>query len=187
MDDRQEVGRVNPVGKTIYAERQITQIMKENPKMIQQGKVYRVRLIDGLSVLWTSLIVVALGVGIAALQFIGWFDTIIGAVLSVVFGLIFCTMVVDLAMLLTSCVTIADGMINAGKDEQGNVLMFHLANIVDIQLRDKQDQIVTEDRRRYTGVYLTFVMESGRINRRAPRNYTQKQIDRIRAAVKACT
>lgn len=158
--------------------------MKAKQNMIRQGKAYRVPLIDGISVLWTSLIVIALGGGIVVLQSIGWFDTVVGAVLSVVVGLIFCTMVVDLAMLLTSCVTIADGMINAGKDEQGNMLMFHLENITEIQLRDKQDQIVPEDRRRYTGVYLTFVMESGRINRRAPRNYTQKQIDRIRAAVK---
>ena len=158
--------------------------MKYQMNPNKKKTVCRVRLVDGWSVLWTSLIVVASGVGMLAMQAAGWFDTVVGAVLSVVVGIVFCTLVFDLGMLLSSCVTIADGMINAGKDEQGNPLMFHTKNIVEIQLRDKQDKPVTEDRKRYRGVSLTFVMESGRINRRAPRNYTQAQIDRVREAVR---
>lgn len=159
--------------------------MKQNGNGKEKKKnVRRVRLVDGISVLLTSLILVVLGVGMLVMQLLGWFDTVIGSVLSVLIAAFFCAMVFDLGFLLTSCVTIADGMINAGKDKQGNQLIFHTANIEKIYLSDKNGQPITENKKRYRGAALTFVMASGRINQRAPRNYTQKQLDSIREAVK---
>ena len=146
--------------------------------------VVRVRLIDGWSVLWTFLLIIGLGGGILAMQLAGWLDNVVMGIVSVLLMAVLCTLVYDLGLLLTACVTISDGMINAGKDEQGTQLVFHTANIDEIYLCDKNGERVTEDRKRYTGVYLTFRMSSGRINRRVSRNYTQKQIDRIRAVVK---
>ena len=160
---------------------------KKDNRSSKKGKakqVRRVRLVDGFSVLWTSLILAASGGGMLAMQLLGWFDTVIGSVLSVLIAAFFCAMVFDLGLLLTSCVTIADGMINAGKDAQGNQLIFHTANIEEIYLTDKNGQPIPENQKRYRGASLTFVMASGRINRRAPRNYTQKQLDSIRQAVK---
>lgn len=156
----------------------------KNIKKTKKKDVVRIRLIDGWSILWTSLLIIGLGGGILAMQLAGWLDNVIMSIVSVLLMAVLCTLVYDLGLLLTACVTIADGMINAGKDEQGTQLVFHTGNIEEIYLCDKHGQRVTEDRKRYTGVSLTFQMTSGRINRRAPRNYTQKQIDCIREAVK---
>lgn len=144
----------------------------------------RVFLRDGINICLTALVIVAVFGIMTGMQLAGWFDSALGGVASVLVAAFGVTCLFDMAMLLTDSVSIADGMINAGKNEQGELMIFHTANIVRVELRDKTGHAVPEDRKRYTKVALTFVMNSGRINQRKPGRLTQKQLDEVRAAVR---
>ncbi len=47
-------------------------------------------------------------------------------------------------MLLTSCITVADGQVNAGKNEAGELMVFHTGNILRVELRDRAGNPVEE-------------------------------------------
>lgn len=161
------------------AERQKERARKRKPPK----SVIRVRLVDGLYVFYTALILVASLAAIVVMQLIGWFDGIPGAVLSVIMGGVFVLCVFDLALLLTACVTIADGQVNAGKDEKGQLMIFHAQSVLAVELRDREGNTVPEDRKRYRKVAVTFVMASGRINQRPFGHVRQRQLNKLRRAL----
>ena len=88
----------------------------------------------------------------------------------------------DIAKLVTGCITIADGAVNAGKNPDGEQMLFHLSGLVRIELRRDDGRVVEESKRAYTRVNIAFVMESGRVNLRHMGRVTQKQLDKIRLA-----
>ncbi len=145
----------------------------------------RIPLIDWQSFWLTLGLVTILGGAMVVLYFMGWDDGMIGSIVSLVMALIFCTLVIDLGLLLTACITLGEGVVNAGKDEQGSLMVFHADKVERIEIRDLACHPLPEDKKIYRRVKLTFIMESGRAHERKVNRLTQKQIDRVREAVAA--
>lgn len=164
--------------KKVHSDRRAARRLERKPK-----SVVRVRLIDGTYVFLTALIFIAALAGMIAVQRLGWFETVPGAVLSVVAGGIVVLCGFDLAMLLTNCITVADGQVNAGKNESGDLMIFHTENVLRVELRNRAGERVEENRRRYAKVAVTFVMASGRVNQRPFGHIRQRQLEQIRRAV----
>lgn len=169
--------------KKVHHDRRAEKKKERERKRRPPKNVIRVRLVDGLYVFYTSLIMLAAIAAIIVMQWKGWFDGILGSVLSVIVGGVAVLCVFDLALLLTACITIADGQVNAGKNDSGQLMIFHTEHIVSVELRDKAGQTVEEDRRKYSRVAVTFVMASGRINQRPYGHIRQRQLDNLRSAL----
>ena len=152
--------------------------LPRNPK-----NFVRVRLVDGLYVFYTASILLVAVACMVFMQYKGWLDGVVGGILAVGVGGIVVTMLIDLAMLLTACVKVADGVVMAGKNDRGEVMVFHTENILRVELRDKVGNTVEENRRRYAKVAVTFVMASGRLNQRPFGHIRQSQLENIRHAV----
>ena len=131
--------------KKVHNDRRAERRQAKHPK-----SVVRVRLVDGTYVFFTALILLVALAGMVVMQRLGWFETIPGAVLSVVAGGVVALCGFDLAMLLTSCITVADGQVNAGKNEAGELMVFHTGNILRVELRDRAGNPVEENRRRHS-------------------------------------
>ncbi len=153
------------------------------PTREKVARVVRVRLVNGLYVCLTALILLASLAAMLVMQGLGWFDTVPGAVLSVLVGGLGVMCLFDMALLLTACITVADGAVNAGKNAQGDLMCFHTEHIARVELRDRTGRPVTENQKRYRQVSLSFVMDSGRVNQRPIGRITQRQLNRVRAAV----
>lgn len=145
--------------------------------------VVRVRLISWLYVTLTALIILAGVAVMIVFEKLGWFEGFLGAVLSVLIAGFTVMCIFDEALLLTACITVADGQVNAGKNEKGDLMIFHTENIVRIELRDKRNEVVPETKKRYNAA-ITFIMASGRINQRPVGFVSQKKLDQLRAVCK---
>ncbi len=148
-------------------------------------KLIRIPLIDWLSFWLTLGLVAILCALMVCIYLLGWDEGIIGSILSLVLAVICCTLFIDLGLLLTACITVGDGAVNAGKDEQGSLMVFHADKVERIEIRDLACHPLPEDKKTYRRVKLTFIMESGRAHERKVNRLTQKQIDRVREAVSA--
>ena len=157
---------------------------KDNKNIIPAhgNGVVRIHLVDSLNTFLMFLVTVALLAIMLVLQHIGLFDNPVGSVISVALGMLFCVSVFDIAKLVTGCITIADGAVNAGKNSDGEQMLFHLSGLVRIELRRDDGTVVAENKRAYTRVNIAFVMESGRVNLRRMGRVTQKQLDKVRLA-----
>ena len=121
----------------------------------------------------------------AGFQLLGWWDNVLGSVLSVLVGAFGCMCIYDFALLITACITFGEGMVNAGKNEQGQQMIFHAASVTRLEMRDKEDKVLSDNVSVYKNAQLVFVMESGRVNRRAVSRLTAKQYAHIKAALEA--
>ena len=147
------------------------------------GKPIRIYLRDWQS-LWLTLgIVLALTAAMIGIYMLGWDEGIVGSVATLLIMLFWCVFIFDLGLLLTACITIDDGMVNAGKDKDGNLMVFHADKVLRIEVRDGAGNVLPDDRKKYRRVQLTFVMESGRVNPRPMNVLTQRQLQKIRTAL----
>ena len=136
--------------------------------------------------IWATIgVVIAVAALIIGLELLGWWDNAIGSVLVVLVGAFGCMCLYDLALLLTACITFGEGMVNAGKDESGQQMIFHAASVTRLEMRDKEDKALPDDAPVYKNAQLVFVMESGRVNRRKVSRLTQKQYLRVKEALEA--
>ena len=136
--------------------------------------------------IWATLgIVVGIVILLVVFQQLGWWDNIIGSVLSVLIGAFGCMCIYDLALLFTACITFGEGMVNAGKNEQGQQMIFHASSVTRLEMRGKDDKPLPEDLPVYKNAELVFVMESGRVNRRTVSRLTAKQYALLKAALEA--
>lgn len=136
--------------------------------------------------IWATAGVVAAAAAILiGLEMLGWWESTLGAILSVLVGAFGCMCIYDLALLLTACITFGEGMVNAGKDENNQQMIFHAASVVRLEMRDKNDKVLPEDAPVYKNAQLVFVMESGRVNRRAVSRLTAGQYALVKAALEA--
>lgn len=147
--------------------------------------VTRIPLIDWQSFWLTLALVVILAVAMVVTYLLGWDDHIIGGFVSLLLALFFCMLFVDLGFILSACVTVGEGAVNAGKDEGGQTMIFHAEKVTRIEIRDLACHPLPEDKKVYRRVKLTFIMESGRAHERRVNRLTQKQIDRVREVVAA--
>ena len=136
--------------------------------------------------IWGTLgAVIAVAAVIIGLELLGWWDNAIGGVLVVLVGAFGCMCLYDLALLFTACVTFGAGMVNAGKDENGHQMIFHASSVTRLEMRDKADRVLPDDAPVYKNAQLVFIMESGRVNRRAVSRLTAGQYARVKAALEA--
>ena len=136
--------------------------------------------------IWATLgVIVAVAAILIGFQLLGWWDNVIGSVLSVLIGAFGVMCLYDVALLMTACITFGEGMVNAGKDENNQQMIFHAASVVRLEIRDKDDHVLPEDAPVYKNAQIVFVMESGRVNRRAVSRLTAKQYARVKAALEA--
>ena len=136
--------------------------------------------------IWATLgVVIAVAALIVGFELLGLWDNVIGSILVVLVGAFGCMCIYDLALLLTACITFGEGMVNAGKDEQGQAMIFHAASVTRLEMRDQSGHTLPSDAAVYKNAFITFVMESGRINRRKVSRLTQKQLEKIQAALEA--
>ena len=136
--------------------------------------------------IWATLgVIVAVAAVLIGFQLLGWWDNVIGSVLSVLIGAFGVMCLYDVALLMTACLTFGEGMVNAGKDENNQQMIFHAASVVRLEMRDKEDHVLPEDASVYKNAQLVFIMESGRINRRKVSRLTAKQYARVKAALEA--
>ena len=148
-------------------------------------KLRRISLRDPLYITLTILICLGLIAGLVAFELLGWFDGIVGSVLSVVMTLLACVCVFDLGMLFSACMTFGEGMVNAGKNDEGVQMVFHASEVKRVEVRDKGNNTLPDDLPVYKSCEVVFVMESGRQNRRAIRRMTAEKLRDIRAALRA--
>ena len=116
---------------------------------------------------------------------LGWWDNVIGSVLVVLVGAFGCMCLYDVALLLTACITFGEGMVNAGKDENSQQMIFHAASVTRLEMRDKEDRPLPDNAPVYKNAQIVFVMESGRINRRKVSRLTAKQYTKVKDALEA--
>lgn len=147
--------------------------------------IIRISIIDWLSFWLTLGLMILLCAAMVGIYLLGWDEGLIGSILSLVLAAIGITLLLDLGFLLTACVTVGDGVVNAGKDEQGNLMIFHADKVERIEVRDLACHPLPEDKKVYRRVKLTFIMESGRAHERKVNRLTAKQLARVREAVAA--
>ena len=136
--------------------------------------------------IWATLgIVIAVVALIFGLELLGWWDNAIGSVVVVLVGAFGCMCLYDLALLLTACITFGEGMVNGGKDENGQQMIFHANSVTRLEMWDKEDKPLPDDAPVYKNAQLVFVMESGRVNRRRVSRLTARQYASIKSALEA--
>ena len=161
---------------------------KNHPAMNQSAsaeKPRRVFLRNWLYI-WATFGIVVACAGVATMVgVLGWWENVFVSIVTILVGAFGCMCIYDLALLLTDCVSFGAGMVNAGKNEQGQQMIFHAASVTRLEMRDKADKVLPDDAPLYKDAQMIFVMESGRVNRRKVSRLTQKQYARVRAALKA--
>ena len=162
---------------------QKNQVPLKNPASAEHPR--RVFLRNWLYIWGTLGVVIAVAALIIGLELLGWWDNAIGGVLVVLVGAFGCMCLYDLALLLTACITFGEGMVNAGKDENSQQMIFHATSVIRTEMRDKEDNALPEDTSVYKNAQLVFVMESGRVNRRKVSRLTAKQYAKIKGALEA--
>ena len=136
--------------------------------------------------IWATLgVVIACIAVITMVGVLGWWENVFASIVTILVGAFGCMCLYDLALLLTACITFGDGMVNAGKDESGQQMIFHASSVIRLEMRDKNDTGLPDDAPVYKHARIVFVMESGRINRRAVSRLTAKQYARVKAALEA--
>ena len=136
--------------------------------------------------IWATLGVVIACIAVVTLVgVLGWWENVFVSIVTILVGAFGCMCLYDLALLFTACITFGAGMVNAGKDENGHQMIFHAASVVRPEMRDKADRALPDDAPLYKNAQLVFVMESGRVNRRAVSRLTAKQYARVKAALEA--
>lgn len=147
-------------------------------------KPRRVFVRNPLYILATAAIIVGMMVVLVFCEKRGWFDTVIGSVVSVLLTLFTVVCVYDLALLLTACITFGDGQVNLGKNDEGQLMLIHAASVVRVEVQGKDGKPLPAAPV-YKQVELAFLMESGRVNRKKLSRLTAKQLERILVALEA--
>ena len=148
-------------------------------------KPRRVYLRNWVYIWGTLAIVIACLAVVTLVGVLGWWENVFASIVTILVGAFGCMCLYDLALLFTACVTFGEGMVNAGKDENGHQMIFHAASVVRPEMRDKNDRVLPEDAPVYKNAQLVFIMESGRVNRRAVSRLTAGQYARVKAALEA--
>lgn len=136
--------------------------------------------------IWATLgVVIACIAVITLVGVLGWWENVFVSIVTILVGAFGCMCLYDLALLFTACITFGEGMVNAGKDENGHQMIFHAASVTRLEMRDKTDRVLPDDAPVYKNAQLVFVMESGRVNRRKVSRLTAGQYARVKAALEA--
>ena len=159
------------------------QVPLKNPASAEHPR--RVFLRNWLYIWATLGVVIACIAVITMVGVLGWWENVFASIVTILVGAFGCMCLYDLALLFTACITFGEGMVNAGKDENNQQMVFHASSVTRLEMRDKADKPLPEDAPVYKNAQIVFVMESGRVNRRAVSRLTAKQYARVKAALEA--
>lgn len=136
--------------------------------------------------IWATLGVVVACIGVITLiGVLGWWENFLVSIVAILVGAFGCMCIYDLGLLITACITFGEGMVNAGKNEQGQQMIFHASSVSRLELRDREDKVLPDDAPVYKNAQLVFIMDSGRVNRRTVSRLTAKQYARVKDALEA--
>lgn len=136
--------------------------------------------------IWGTLgVVVACIAVITLVGVLGWWENVFASIVTILVGAFGCMCIYDLALLFTACITFGEGMVNAGKDENSRQMIFHATSVTRLEMRDRADKVLPDDAPLYKDAQIVFIMESGRVNRRAVSRLTAGQYARVKAALEA--
>ena len=136
--------------------------------------------------IWATLgVVIACIAVITMVGVLGWWENVIVSIITVMVGAFGCMCVYDFALLMTACITFGEGMVNAGKNEQGHQMIFHASSVKHLEMRDTAGNALPDDAPLYKNAEIAFVMESGRVNSRKVSRLTAKQYARVKEALEA--
>ena len=159
------------------------QVPLKNPASAEHPR--RVFLRNWLYIWATLGVVIACIAVITMVGVLGWWENVFASIVPILVGAFGCMCLYDLALLFTACITFGEGMVNAGKDENNQQMIFHASSVTRLEMRDKADKSLPEDASVYKNAQIVFVMESGRVNRRAVSRLTAGQYARVKAALEA--
>ncbi len=148
-------------------------------------KPRRVYLRNGVYITLTLLCIAGVFGILVGFGLLGLWDSAIGSILSVLIGAFGCMCIYDVGLLMTACITFGEGMVNAGKNAEGHLMVFHAASVTRLEVRDATGHSLPDDRPVYKNVDLTFVMQSGRVNTRRLNRLTAKQLSKVAEALEA--
>ncbi len=148
-------------------------------------KPRRVFLRNGVYITLTLLVILGVFVALFVMGNLKLWDNVIGSILAILLGAFGCMCLYDVALLLTACISFGEGMVNAGKDEGGQLVLFHAASVLRVEVRDQLGHVLPADQPVYKNADITFVMQSGRVNRKRVSRLTQKQLGAVIEALEA--
>ncbi len=162
--------------------RDATRLAHQNtPTSIHKPR--HIYLRNPLYILLTLLSVLAsLGI-LLLLGFTGWWDSFLGSVLVIAVGAFGCMCLYDLGLLFTASIAFGEGMVGAGKNEEGVKMVFHAASVLRLEVRDKAGNVLPQGQKMYKNAFLAFVMDSGRVNLKPVSRLTDRQLSALREAL----
>lgn len=148
-------------------------------------KTRRVYLRNSLYITLTLLVILGVLGVLILLWWMRWWDNPIGSIVSVLIGAFGCMCIYDIGLLMTACISFGEGMVNAGKNAEGHLMVFHASSVERLEMRDKDDHPLPDDLPLYRNAELVFVMSSGRVDRRKFSRLTAKQYAKLQEALEA--
>lgn len=152
---------------------------------MKQIKKQRIPLINGKYLFWTLVILIGELVLLCGAYAINLLDNFFGYIVLPFFGFFTVYTAYEAGVLALEAVSIsAEGIVVAGKDGQGTAIHFELQDLMEIYPCDKKGERIDEDQKKYTDIGLAFHMKNGTTKIRQTSYVTQKQIDKLRIALK---
>ncbi len=159
--------------------------VKKGRKPGSLQKPHRVFLRNRLYIGLTLLAILGVGLALVIMGNLDLWDNFFGSVLCILIGAFGCMCLYDVGLLMTACISFGEGMVNAGKNDAGQLMLFHAASVVRVEMRDPAGHTLPRDQAVYKNADITFVMQSGRVNLRRVSRLTQKQLARVIEALEA--
>ena len=151
---------------------------------MKQNKKQRIPLVNYKYLFWTLLILVGELALLCGAYAINLLDNIFGYIVMPFFGLFAVYTAYEAAVLALEAISVsADGVVVAGKDENGNVIHFEQKDLMCVYPCDKKGNRIPEDQTKYKDICLAFALKNGNKRIRQTSYITQKQIDKVRAAL----
>ena len=151
---------------------------------MKQNKKQRISLINYKYLFWTLVILAGELALLCGAYAINLLDNFFGYIVLPFFGLFAVYTAYEAAVLALEAISVsADGVVVAGKDQNGTTIHFEQKDLMCIYPCDKKGNRIAEDRDKYKDICLAFAMKNGNKRVRQTSYITQKQIDRVRLAL----
>ncbi len=151
---------------------------------MKQAKKKRIPLINGKYLCWTLLILAGELVLLGASYVFHVLDNVIGYVVLPFFGFFTVYTAYEAFVLAFEAVSVsADGVVVAGKDQNGNAVHFELDALMYVYPCDARGNRIPEDRDVYEKIGIAFYMKDGKTKIRQTSRVSAKQLAKLRAAL----
>lgn len=151
---------------------------------MKQSKKRRIPLVNYKYLFCTLAILVGELALLCGAYAINLLDNFFGYIVLPFFGLFAVYTAYEAAVLALEALSVdQNGVVVAGKDENGNVIHFEQKDLMGIYPCDQKGNRIAEDQKKYKDVGIVFYMKNGKSRIRKTSYITQKQIERLRTAL----